>query len=104
MKALAIFLLSNETFRIRTHVLFSRVSFTSYFRKRLSKENFLVCHYLNCAVMWPRSRERAVLRTKRGQSRTWNTQSDSVGARTSTVWICVCTGWGAHWRHRANTI
>jgi len=23
-----------------------KVSFASYFRKRLSKENFLVCHYL----------------------------------------------------------
>ena len=28
------------------HVLFLKVSFASYFRKRLSKENFLVCHYL----------------------------------------------------------
>jgi len=28
------------------HVLFFKVSFASYFRKRLSKENFLVCHYL----------------------------------------------------------
>ena len=29
------------------HVLFLKVSFASYFRKRLSKENLLVCHYLN---------------------------------------------------------
>jgi len=28
------------------HVLFLKVSFASYFRKRLSKENFLACHYL----------------------------------------------------------
>ena len=28
------------------HVLFLKVPFASYFRKRLSKENLLVCHYL----------------------------------------------------------
>ena len=28
------------------HILFLQFSFASYFRKRLSKENFLVCHYL----------------------------------------------------------
>jgi len=41
MKTFAIFLLSKETFAIRTCSILE-----SFFRKLLSKENFLVCHYL----------------------------------------------------------
>ena len=41
------------------HVLFLQVSFASYFRKRLSKENFLVCHYL-----YPCAREKTLYRVK----------------------------------------
>jgi len=46
MKTFAIFLLSKNKLSRLEHVLFLQVSFASYFRKRLSKENFLVCHYL----------------------------------------------------------
>ena len=45
MKTFAIFLHSKETFTIRTRSILESF-FASYFRKRLSKENFLVCHYL----------------------------------------------------------
>jgi len=45
MKTFAIFLLSKETFMIRTRSILE-----SYFRKRLSKENFLLCHYLNALI------------------------------------------------------
>ena len=41
MKTFAIFLLLKETFTIRTCSVLE-----SFFRKLLSKENFLVCHYL----------------------------------------------------------
>ena len=34
------------------HVLFVKVSFASYFRKRFSKENFLVCHYHKNPCKW----------------------------------------------------
>jgi len=39
MKTFAVFLLSKETFTIRTCSILE-----SFFGKRLSKENFLVCH------------------------------------------------------------
>ena len=41
MKTFTIFLLSRLE-----HDLFSQVPFASYFQKRLSKQNFILCHYL----------------------------------------------------------
>jgi len=40
------FFFRNKSSRLE-HVLFLQVSRARYFRMRLSKENFLVCHYLN---------------------------------------------------------
>ena len=39
------FFFRNKLSRLE-HVIFLKVSFASYFRGRLSKENFLMCHYL----------------------------------------------------------
>jgi len=48
------FFFRNKLSRLE-HVLFLKVSFASYFRKRLSKENFLVCHYLKGEGELPRA-------------------------------------------------
>jgi len=47
MKTFAIFLLSKETFTIRTCSILE-----SFFCKLLSKENFLVCHYLKTHLQY----------------------------------------------------
>jgi len=54
---------------------------------------------------------RAILRAKRGQTRTCldmsggrYIQNDSAGGRTSMMKMPIgCTKWGAHWRHLVNT-
>ena len=45
LKLLQFFFFRKKLSRLE-HVLFLKVSFASYFRKRLSKENLLVCHKL----------------------------------------------------------
>ena len=51
-KLLQFFFFQNKFQRLE-HVLFWQVSFTSYFRKWLSKENFLACHYLKKCLHAP---------------------------------------------------
>jgi len=53
LKLSQLFFFRNKVSRLE-HVLFLhiQVSFASYFRKRLSKANLLVCHYLKGAEYW----------------------------------------------------
>jgi len=52
-KYLQFFFFWNKLSRLE-HLLFLQVSFASHFRKRLSKENFLACHYRqgSLVILW----------------------------------------------------
>jgi len=90
------FFFRNKLSRLE-HVLFLQVSFKSYFRKRLSKENFLVCHYLE--LCHPVSRKKLVTTLHTPSLylylshyvKTWHTQNQKY-----TIYCNVVREWPGH--------